>query len=185
MAMDIVFPEKNETEFLETAEKLGYDELIFAYKTEAPKLELKSKIKVKIAIVAMPNEIDKAAKQKNMILVKSSFEKDRWVLEKSKADLVFGFEEVQRKDYMHHRGSGLNQVLCKIAAQNGKIIGFSFSSVLNADRQIRARIIGRMMQNAKFCKKYKVKTVFASFAKNPYEMRAPKDMAAFKRIIGL
>ena len=185
MAMDIVFPQDNEEEFAEVAEKLGYDELLFVYKTEIPKLNLKLKARIKTGLLALPKEIDKARKKAEKVVVQSSLEDDRWVLEKSKADIVFGFEESQRKDYMHHRGSGLNQVLCKIAAQKGKAIGFSFSSVLNADRITRARIIGRMQQNAKFCKKYKVKAILASFAKSPYGMRAPKDLDAFRRIIGL
>jgi RNase P/RNase MRP subunit p30 len=185
MPMDIVFPESNEKEFAEMAEKLGYDELVFVYRNQAPKPDASSKVKVRTGLLALPKEIDNARKKSDLIIVKSSFEKDRWVLEKSKAGIVFGLEESQRKDYMHHRGSGLNQVLCKIAAQKGKTIGFSFSSVLNSNSEGRARIIGRMRQNAMFCRKYKVKTVLASFARSPYEMRVPKDMDAFRRLIGL
>lgn len=185
MPTDIVFPENNEEEFVKLAEELGYDELLFLYKGEIPQRSINSKIKIRTGVIALPKDIEKAKRKAGIVVVKSSYEQDRWVLEHSKADILFGLEESQRKDYMHHRGSGLNQVLCKIAADRGKTLGFSFSSVLNAESWMRARIIGRMMQNARFCRKYKVNTVLASFAKSPYEMRHAKDMAAFKRLIGL
>ncbi len=190
MYSDIVFPNENEKEFLEIAGKLGYKSLVFAYNgmDKMPKnlheLIEKSKIKITTAIVAEEKQIQKAKKNANIILVKSSGN-DRWVLEKSSADILFGLEAAQKKDFMHHRASGLNQVLCKIAAKKGKIIAFDFSTVLNSKGMLRAQIIGRMMQNIRFCRKYKVKTAIASFAKTPYGMRSPEDLASFATVLGM
>lgn len=190
MYSDIVFPGGNEKEFLEIAKKLGYKTIIFAYKgidkmpKSLPELMKKSKVKITTAIVAEEKQIQKAKKYASLVLVKSTGN-DRWVLEKSQADIIFGLEAAQKKDFLHHRASGLNQVLCKIASQKGKTIGFDFSTVLNSKGMLRAQIIGRMMQNARFCRKYKVKVLLASFAKSPYGMRAQKDLDAFKRVIGL
>ena len=186
MPSDIVFPEGNEKEFIEIAGKLGYDSLMFVYSNagKIPKAMPKSKIKIKVGILAGEKEIQKAKKKCDAVLFKSTGD-DRWVFEKSDADIIFGLEEAQKKDYMHHRASGLNQVLCKIAEKKKKTIGFDFSSVLNSNGMLRAQIMGRMMQNARFCRKYKVKTVLASFAKSPYGMRAPKDLEAFGKVIGL
>lgn len=186
MPTDIVFPKGNENEFIELAEKLGYDSVVFAYENagDIPELKLKTKIKIKVGLVAGEKGIQKAKKKADIVLFKSTGN-DRWVFEKSDADIIFGLEEAQKKDYMHHRASGLNQVLCKIAAKKNKIIGFDFSSVLNATGMLKAQIIGKIRQNAKFCRKYKVKTALASFAKSPYGMRAPNDMIAFGTTLGM
>ena len=40
--------------------------------------------------------------------------------------IVFGIEKIHPKDSLHYPKSGLDPVLCKIAADRGKIIGFSF-----------------------------------------------------------
>ena len=186
MYTDIIFPGGNEKEFLDMAAKLGYSGIVFAYKriSDIPDLKTSSKIKILIGLLAEEKDIQKAKKHADIVLVKSSGN-DRWVLEKSQADILFGLEEASRKDFMHHRASGLNQVLCKIASKKGKTIGFSFSSILKYDGMHRAQIIGRIMQNVRFCRKYKVKTILASFAQSPYEIRAPKDMISFGKIVGL
>lgn len=183
MYADIVFPDGNEKEFLEIAETLGYSTIAFAYEKQIPDLP-KSKIKIVTILVADDKEIQKAKQNADLVLVKSS-KNDRWVLEKSKSDILFGIEEAQRKDFMHHRASGLNQILCKIAKQKEKTIAFSFSSVLNSKSTRKAQIMGKIMQNVKFCRKYKVKTILASFAKTPYEMRAPNEMISFGIILGM
>lgn len=186
MNKDIVFPKGNEKEFIEIAEKLGYDSLVFVYEKsmDIPKDFPKTKLKIITGILAGEKQIQNAKKQSDLVLFKSTGN-DRWVFEKSSVDIIFGLEAAQKKDFMHHRASGLNQVLCKIAATKGKTIGFDFSSVLNLKGMVRAQIMGRMMQNTRFCRKYKFKTILASFAKNPYEMRAPKDLEAFGKVIGL
>ena len=183
MYVDIVFPNGNEKEFLETAEKLGYDSVVFVYEKHIPALP-KSKIKIITGLVADEKQIQNAKNNANLVFVKSS-KNNRWVLEKSKADILFGIEGAQRKDFMHHRASGLNQILCKIAKQKGKTIGFTFSAILNANPAKRAKLIGKMMQNIKFCRKYKVKTILASFAKTPYGMRAPNDLISLGVSIGM
>jgi len=190
MYADIVFPGGNEEKFLEIARRLGYKSIVFAYNgiekmpKNLPSLIKKSKIKITTAIVAEEKQIQKAKKYASLVLVRSTGN-DRWVLEKSKVDILFGLETAQKKDFMHHRASGLNQVLCKIAAKKGKTIGFDFSAVLNSKGMLRAQIIGRMMQNARFCRKYKVKVLLVSFARKPYEMRASKDIEAFGNVVGL
>ncbi|MBN2112443.1 hypothetical protein JW707_05085 [Candidatus Woesearchaeota archaeon] len=183
MYVDIVFPDGNEKEFLETAEKLGYSRLVFVYEKQIPEAP-KSKIKIITGLVAEEKTIQRAKNLAGLVLVKSS-RNDRWVLEKSKADILFGLEEGQRKDFMHHRASGLNQILCKIAKQKDKMIAFSFSAILNSKGERRAQLLGKMMQNIKFCRKYKVRTILASFAKTPYGMRAPNDLVSFGVSLGM
>ena len=185
--IDIIFPNKNEKEFIELAEKLDHKGLVLVYKDkkEIPDFKkLKTKLKVYTGIITGFKGIETAKKNSDLVIVKSS-DADRRIFEKSRADLIFEFEGSERKDFIHHKASGLNQVLCKLASKRKISIGFSFSSLLNASNYRRAQIIGRMMQNIKLCRKYKVKTVIASFASTPYEMRSAKDLEAFFSVIGM
>lgn len=186
MYADIVFPDKNEKEFIEIAEKLGYGAIVFAYEdaNKMPKQMPKTKLKISNGLLAKEKDIQKLKKKADLILVKSTGN-DRWVLEKSQADIIFGLEEAQKKDFMHHRASGLNQVLCRIASKKGKTIAFPFSTILASKGMLRAQLIGKMMQNVKFCRKFKVKTILASFAKTPYGMRAPSELTAFGITLGM
>ena len=115
-------------------------------------------------------------------MVRSSGD-DQVIFERLKPDMVCGLESVANKDRIHFKISGLNQILCKLANKNKVIVGFSFSSILNAEH--RPRILGRIIQNIKFCRKYKVITSFASFAKTPFEMRAAHDLIAFLIVLGM
>ncbi|MBI2128648.1 hypothetical protein HYU07_00265 [Candidatus Woesearchaeota archaeon] len=185
MKIDFVFPSNNEKEFIEIAEKLDYDELYFTYKNQKDaanleELQKNTKIKLNIALIQHSKRVKK--EDGATILVKAA-EDNRYVLEKTKADIVFAFEETGRRDFIHHRDSGLNHILCAIAKEKGKTIGFSFTSILRSEGMLRAQIIGRMMQNIELCRKYKVSTMIASFAASPYEMRGWHDLKSFFELL--
>ncbi len=185
--IDIVFPSKNEKEFIEIAEKLGYFELILVYnnKKDIPDFsKFKTKLKLKTALLS-PQKKVQSARTKSRLVFTKAVEDNRLAFEKSKPDLVFAIEEVQPRDFMHQRGSGLNHIMCRFAKENNVKIGFSFNSILNSSAMSRAQIIGRMQQNIMLCRKYKCRMVIASFAKDPYEMRSPKDLMAFFIEIGM
>jgi hypothetical protein len=164
---DYVIANGNEKDFIEMAERLGYSELIFIGNADVTRF--KSKLKL----------------SSSKRIFKSNPEKDRSLIESKKAEMIFEFEQEKRKDPMHFRSSGMNHVLANLMKEKNVAYGLSFSSVLNASREERARILGRMMQNLRFCRKYKVKTVVASFARNPHEMRDHKDLVAFAKTLGL
>ena len=124
-------------------------------------------------------------KTKGLIVVRGGDLKiNRALVENKKVDVLLSPERNDKKDSMFFRNSGLNQVLCKLAVKNNVSIGFDFSSLLNSSGKKRAIILGRMRQNYKFCKKYKVKMVFSTFAKNKYELRSNDLMRSFERILG-
>lgn len=160
--IDIVFPKNNEKEFEAVAKKLGIKQLVFCY-------EKKGKFIGKLG-------------KKEIIICKAG-DNVRHVIEKVPTDIIFGFEEVSSKDFMHHRASGMNQVLAKLMKQKKKNVGFSFSSLLRSGK--KAELAGRMMQNFMLCKKYKVEVVIASFARDPYEMRAPADLSGVFHSLGM
>ena len=108
---------------------------------------------------------------------------NRFAVENKKIDILLSPEKNSRKDLMFSRRSGLNQVLCKLAAKNDVAIGFDFSYLLNSSGKQRARILGRMKQNVKFCKKYGVKMIFSSFARTKYELRSDEFFKVFSNIL--
>ncbi len=106
----------------------------------------------------------------------------RLILEKSPVEIVYGIESIHEKDSLHYVRGGLDQVLCKIAAQKGKTIAFSFSELLNATN--KSRVLSRMRFNMELCRKYKVKTLISNFATEKMDLRAAKDLEAFGRVLG-
>ncbi len=122
---------------------------------------------------------------KAMIDCAGKLDKIRHFLEKPGPRLVYNVEVHAKRDFMHHRNSGLNHVLCKIARDKGKAVGFSFNSVLHASGPTRSFIMGRMQQNVQLCRKYKVNMVLASFAKSKWDVRSAHDMICFGQAIGM
>ena len=112
-------------------------------------------------------------------------EKARNYLENRQYDGVYDLEVHGGREFMHHRNSGLNQVLCKIACDKKKIIIFDIGSLLSSSGQKRALIIGRMQQNVRLCRKYKVTIAFASFARDEFGLRRPQEMVSIGQLIGM
>jgi|TARA_Y100000310_G_scaffold226034_1_gene228114 hypothetical protein len=180
--MDIVFPKNNEKEFIEIAEKLGHKSLCFVYRLKRFKNSYDSKIKLNFGVLAEPNEVRKAKKLSEFVFIKSS-DKDRAIMENNRNLFLFGLEKAARHDFIHHR-AGLNQVLAKIACKNKIKVCISFSDVLNSEGVVRANILGRMLQNIRICRKYKVDMLVGSFASEPFDMRSAHDLKAFGKILG-
>lgn len=175
--IDLVIPDKNENEFLKMAEKLNYTSICFLYDNKNKDKIKNSKIEIFYGFFEKNNNAD-------IVIVKSS-KNNRHFIEKGTTDILFELEKSEKKDLLHYRNSGLNQVLCKLANQEDVMIGFSFSSILNSDKIQKTQIMGRMQQNIKLCRKYKVRTVIASFAKDPYEMRSPHDLTSLGIVLGM
>lgn len=125
------------------------------------------------------------AKQKGLLTIYRVKEEEllRFALEKTPVDVVLGIENIHAKDSVHYVRGGLDQVLCKIAAEQGKIIGFSFAELLNSANP--AAWLRRVKANVKLCQKYQVKLLFSTFATAKMELRSSKDLEAFSRILGI
>ena len=193
MFSDIVIPKNNEAEFIQIASRLSIKKLIFLYELDEfneEKLQKKmqsidnKKINVEIGIIANQKNLNKAAKLSKLLFVKSS-DKDRFFIESKKIKIIYGFEETFKKDYLHHRASGLNQTIGEMGRKYDVHFGFSYGSLLNNTNQITSVILGRMMQNIRICQKYKVKTVIGSFSDKPYGMRAQHDVISLFSILGM
>ena len=185
MFADIVIPKNNEAEFIGIASRLGIKKLYFLYDfDEKNKFEadFESKTTAGIGFIATNKDSGRALKLSRLVAAKSSPD-DRFFIESRKATLIYGFEELPRRDHMHQRASGLNQVLCELARKNNIAIGFSYSSLLSKNSM--PALMGRMSQNIKLCQKYKVKTVIASFSGNPCHLRSPYDIASLFSMLGM
>lgn len=99
--------------------------------------------------------------------------------------LLLSSELVKEKDRLHFRTSGLTHQILQLAYKNDVAIGFCFSLLLDRKGAERAMILGRMMQNVRLCRKYKVRMVLCSFAKNVYGLKSASDLQAFGRVLGM
>jgi RNase P/RNase MRP subunit p30 len=186
--IDYVFPKGNEKDFIVMAEKLGISSLCFVYDriTDISNFQRVTKIKIVSAVFCEPQDVKKY-KGRYLTIVSAPTDQStlRQIIEKEKPDILLNLESGGRKDFLHHRASGLNHVLAVIAREKDVSVGFSFSSILNANPKERSVIIGRMMQNIMFAHKFKFNVVLASFARDPWHMRSGYDLAAFFTSLGM
>src|SRR3989338_11679496 len=127
MFSDIVIPKNNEAEFVEIAEKLDYKKLCFLYNFDDHSEEKTTKktgvikehkkIDAEMGFIVNQKNINKAIRQSKLLVTKSS-DKDRFFIESKRIKLIYGFEEVYKKDLLHQRASGLNHTLCELAKKN-------------------------------------------------------------------
>ncbi|PIN75242.1 hypothetical protein COV18_03570 [Candidatus Woesearchaeota archaeon CG10_big_fil_rev_8_21_14_0_10_37_12] len=176
--IDIVFPNKNEEQFIELAKKLGIKQLIFAYANQKEFYTKKTNFPTENLLLTTPQKMPKQTKNKYIC------KGNREALEQ-RAYVAYDFEQTERSDHTHYRQSGLNQVLCKLATEKNVRIGFSMSSILSVTGVKQAVLLGRIAQNIQFCKKYKTPTKIASFATKPEHMRSPEDLASLFTMLGM
>lgn len=172
--MDVVIPNNNEAEIIAMAEKLHETELILLYELKDYKsknLNYKTPIILKKALLIKDNKDLNKASAELVFAQKPT----RPMFENKKISHYFELED-QKHDYMHHRNSGMNQVIAKLL-QN-KELCFSYNLFLT-----NRYVLGRFMQNKRIGKKYKLKMNVYSFAKTPYELRAHTERKALLDIL--
>jgi RNase P/RNase MRP subunit p30 len=125
-------------------------------------------------------KIEKAFKNSERVIVYAGADEfNRKILEDKRVDYlidVFG----SGKDRLRQRDSGLNQVLCKLAKSNGISIGFDISKLVKGDEFVSAKVISRLRQNIRLCRKYKVHMVLVNLGK-----RNKKDVFALLLSLGM
>ncbi|MFQ5474911.1 MAG: RNase P subunit p30 family protein [Candidatus Nanoarchaeia archaeon] len=172
---DIVLPEDNELELIRMAERLGWKRLCLAY----GKHKDISRFRQQTSIGLLSGIIGDSGSADLIIAKTSDPDKTRSLAERSRINIITGLEASKKHDFMHHRNSGLNHVICRILAENDIVIAFDFSSILDSKGRQRAILLGRMKQNARFARKYKIGLIFASFASSPLGMRSPRLASSF------
>lgn len=143
----------------------------------------KETYRLKIHKIRKVSELNKLSSKDINVVLGGTIDLNRKILENKKTDILLSPHCLAKKDKMHFRNSGLNQVLCKIAKKNNIALGISFSQILNSKK--RGQEIGRIMQNIKFCQKYGVKIVLGTFAEKKWELRTPKDLISYGLLLGM
>lgn len=167
----VIMNESKEIESL--SQRLGFTRTLFLER-DFLLLETKSKKEILDTI--------SRAKGKPIIYRATDEETLRYVLERTPLTVISGVEFIAAQDSLHHVRGGLDQVLCRIAAEKGKIVAFSFADLLHAEN--RGQVLARMKFNIKLCQKYNVKAFFSTFAGNKWELRSVKDLEALWRVLG-
>jgi len=189
MTVDFFIGKRNK-EIVERAMGLGFGNVIFI--KEAKNLDEIRKDDNFNAILIITKSlelfrrmVDKASNYFSIVLVLGTSDViNRAALEHKKVHALVSPEYGREYDYTNYRNSGLNQVLCKIAKDNGKKIILSFNDILKKKNEERAMLIGRIMQNITLCRKYKTEIRFYSFASTKEELRAMNDLKSFCLAIG-
>ena len=117
---DVVIPQKNEEQLIEIAEKLGYRGLCFLYDVKDYKLmcdkKYSTELEIFTGIICSFKDLSKVKNKQCFVVVKTN-DKAREIIEKSNAKVIIGLEDHSHHDFLHHRNSGLNHVLAKLAAK--------------------------------------------------------------------
>ena len=164
MFTDIVFI-KDKEDALRMAKSLGFSDLLFLQKTD---------------LISDIKDLKRAIKP--VIFVGQNDDVNRKAICSGKIDILINVEPLIG-DSLSYRKSGLNQVLCKFAHENNVAIGINFSRLLHEND--RLLLLGKIMQNIRLCRKYKVKIMLATFANNIYELRAAKDLISLGVVLGM
>ena len=170
-------PNKNEEEFIEMALSLGYKEVVFLssdikYKYSSDKIKIK-----RAFLVSNTNQVSHAKKTFDYVFAPA----DRKFFE-LKVHYIINCELFDRKDSFHYKRTALNQVHAKLARDNNISIVFSFNNLLDKYRIIA---LGRMFQNAKLIRKYKIKNDSFSLATAPIHMKSRTTLDALGRVLSI
>lgn len=193
MKLDFFIGKKNKT-IVKEAKALGFDHVYFVKEVSAISEIKKEKsqknydaVLIKTSSVDMLRRmVDKASNFIPLIFVLGMNDKiNRASLENKKVKALVSPEYERNHDWSNYRNSGLNQVLCKIARDNNKAVIINFKDILFRRGHERAILLGRIMQNIRLCRKYKVKLRIGSFASRKEEMRAAPDLNSFCAAIGM
>jgi RNase P/RNase MRP subunit p30 len=173
MFVDVCFPKNNEKEFIEIAEKLGTEGLVFLYDAKTKIPEIKEK-KIKIWQFYLNNN---PGYNKKKIVFRNNFDK----ITKKKQIIYFydGFKKIKKN--FHAPTKNITQVKIKSLKEQENIFGISFIHVLKCSPE-EMEIVKFVV---KLCSKYKLKMFFASFAEKPELLRAKSDLISVMKEINI
>lgn len=117
-----------------------------------------------VIFLPTPYNIDKVAKLKHI-------------------DIIILNESSKKPDNFHFRNSLLSIPICQNLKKNKISLAISINEILNSEK--KPVYMGRLIQDISLARKHKIQITLASFAVNKYEMRAPHEMVAFAKLMGL
>lgn len=195
MRFDIVIPKNNEEALYEAALKLSKEPIFLYSNISFKELELKLKRletfeNYKTAYLFSPESPSKMVLDKNIrkkvdyiIGTSQDLKTIRALSEKSKIDFIVDIETSGGRDHTHYRRSNFNQVIAKFCKQNKISFLVDFYRIRAKKEISRAILLGRIMQNATFCRKEKVEVYAMSFARSPEDLINNDCLTALQNII--
>jgi len=106
-------------------------------------------------------QADKLRKEaKPIIILSQDDEFNRKALEIKGLSMLIINENLNQRDYMKQRASGLNEVLANICAEKGISIGIQAEEIIKKSDVEKAKSLSRLKQNIMLLKKAGVKLIF-------------------------
>ncbi len=123
--------------------------------------------------------LDSVRRKFEIVIVRGGdAEMNRAAAETSQVDIL-AHPEASRND------SGIDQIMAKSAADNNVCIELNFRQILNSYRKSRVHTLAHMRHNLKLAKKYGFPVAITSGAYSKWELRAPRELAAFAVNVGM
>lgn len=192
--IDIVYKSDNLDKILEMLENLEYKKVIIAeyrervenfdeFDTEIKKI--KSNLEIFSGIIfteknykeLLKMNVDKRKKFDVLLVKGGNLKLNREAVQNVFVDfLINPFEK--RED------CGINHIFAKKAAENDVCIVIDYSSLNFENLYKECKEYQKILEIVKLCRKYKVSFIFASFAKNIFDLRDFKFFESFKYVLG-
>lgn len=149
-------------------------------------LDLKNTTEIGMGIYirdSNPNEIRKiVTKYRNKVdfisVLGGKNEVNRSVLENRQIDVL-------SRPYYKRKDSGINHVLAKEALKNQVAIELSFKDVLTNFLSYRAKILSHFRDIILLYRKFKFPLIISTSSENIFDIRSPRDISSFFKILGL
>jgi|SRR3989338_1033315 len=198
MKLDICLPDGNEQELISRAKELKYDAVVFLYRFKSRGEILKKREELRdvniLAYIGTYLEVKSPRDLKNLDklyldsdlvgAIAQTEELVRVCAENPRIDFVFEITTGSGREHTHYRYSNMTSVITGLMKKNKCSYAISFSQILNAEGSVRAKILGRIMQNVRLLRR-KIPILSASFARNASEIRLPENISVIGRICGL
>ncbi|RLI93890.1 MAG: hypothetical protein DRO90_02915, partial [Candidatus Altiarchaeales archaeon] len=185
------------------AEKLGWNGICFVMEFENNRFKdflgdidnLREKTEIEIlsgALISAPSTMKlrrlarDALRCADLVIVDGGDGKvNRAASECWEVDILSHPEKNEERDFMRQKNSGIDHVIARLLAEKFIAIEFNFFEILNSSGMRRSQILGRMQQNVRLARKYNVPIIITSGAIDKYDLRSPRDLMSFGKLIGM
>src|SRR3989344_3542391 len=158
MKLDICLPDGNEQELISRAKELKYDAVVFLYRFKSRGEILKKREELRDV-----KNLDKLYLDSDLVgAIAQTEELVRVCAENPRIDFVFEITTGSGREHTHYRYSNMTSVITGLMKKNKCSYAISFSQILNAEGSVRAKILGRIMQNVRLLRR-KIPILSASF----------------------
>ena len=107
----------------------------------------------------------------------------RALVEKGRVNYIINIETTGGRDHTHYRRSNFNQVIARFCRENKVTYLIDFSRIKKVENLKRALLLGRIMQNARICRKEKAQFNAVSFASEPLNIINNDCLSALERLL--